>query len=291
MFAGIEDESKLIQTSFLVLENGGWVESKRLGPKSETDWWHCSWKIGWTGSEFQYIALLSGRGVVPGNILAFDGGGNVTMDMEIAGEDWPKALAPRALIPFADNRTGSGASRFVVFGGAQDSDLSNFSGRSNGDSASATFGILDMQGGPSLEVATLDLQGRRASGRREEGAIDGVVLWGDQEVDGGLSGAVFIRGVMGTSYELFELPKEQGPARLGRRGAGQQFFCPSSVRLRGEGGKTLLLAPNQADWSVYTKPNLDPLSALPLEDVDPSTKITTLPWQRVLGTRALLLVE
>jgi hypothetical protein len=45
---------------------------------------------------------------------------------------------------------------------------------------------------------------------------------------------------------------------LGRRGAGQQFFCPSSVRLNGDGGKTILLAPNKADWSEYTKPNLDP---------------------------------
>jgi hypothetical protein len=62
MFAGIEDESELIQTSLLVLEDGDWVESKRLGPKSETGWWHCYWRIGWTGFEFQHIALLSGRG-------------------------------------------------------------------------------------------------------------------------------------------------------------------------------------------------------------------------------------
>jgi hypothetical protein len=119
-------------------------------------------------------------------------------------------LSPRALIPFADNRAGSGASRFVIFGGAYDSDLSNFTGRSNGDSTSASFGVLDIQGGPSLEVSTLELQGHRASGRRKEGAIDGIVLWGDPEVEGGLSGAQFTRGLMGTSYELFELPKEQG---------------------------------------------------------------------------------
>ncbi len=243
-------------------------------------------RLGWAGSSFQYAVLLAAIDPEPGHLSVFHADGQAAMDLKIGGPGWNSSLAPRTLIPFADNRFDSRDSRFVVFGGARSGDPSTSTGRPRGDAEPISFGMLTLGKDPELVHRTIELPEHDLS----EIAADGLLMWAEGEGAGGLRGTLLSRGVFGPQWSSLELSTAEGEGCVfGEQTAGPQFFSGLNTRVRSQEGEFAIIAPNQVAWSVYTKPSNDPISLFWPSRVGQERRGETIPLNRLIAPRALLI--